>query len=69
MSYYLNEIIELEKSVAGKNLSNIKLISLGYIYAMTSCGLWKNGEVVIGANEEKLKGIVNEIKSYLDVNK
>lgn len=66
MSCYLDEIISLEKDVNGKGLSELKLISLGYIYALTSSGIWKDGEVVIGVNQERLKSVVSEIQSYID---
>lgn len=65
MSFYLEEIIYLEKETRGKNLSEIKLIALGYVTALTSTGAWKDGKVLIGTKEENVKDIIKEIEDYL----
>lgn len=65
MSFYLDEIIYLEKETGGRNLSDIKLIALGYVTALTSTGIWKDGKVLIGIKEENVKDIIKEIEDYL----
>lgn len=69
MSYYLDEIIGLEKATGGKELPKIKLIALGYITALASVGIWKDGKILVGVSEENVNDIRKEVENYLDANK